>query len=1472
MTAVDTTPSQPVKSMPDTVDSVLERIARAVDMYELERAWVEGLRSLPALAEDDPRAQILAAAGRRLGAFGDVADDALRRNWLRQVVEEVRLRGETPLDGELSAVAIVEMREALARAGANIADLRASVAAGESLQGYAARAPLAADRVRDLGRIAERLRGSGLMALGSREDAKSAREFADALAPRVRLVPSVPESLRVTRDDLRRWTSSAGSAQALPRLVRSLIAETEPSAECIDMPAGTAVASSGWDGVVRCAHGNRFVPAGLSVWELSTKQNDSHGKAGRDYDGRVKKTPCAERTDMAYVAVVCAPWTKARDFEQERSSSGDFRQVKALNMDSLEAWLECAPATTVWLREQMGEPVAGIGLLSGWWSKWLESTTTPLDEGVVLAGRDKHAEALRDRCRQGRGVVTIGGHVHRDEIVAFVAAALLAPNSPGTPFGDALYVDGHDTAQRLFAVETLSGSSRQSVSALAMTVVVPSADLAEHLPAGSPHGMIVPVPGSTQAEIVLDAVDGGVVADRLRAAGVDFDVAEEHGSLARMSLPALRRCLAVRAELYRPEWADGPIAQTLRRSVLLNSWNQSRDGDRQIVERFVGCSHEAASETLHDLMGGDPPMILTDEIWHVASPADTWMLLDGQLTRADLEAFGDVAHNVLTEPDPLDELTGDERLRAQLNGLRARYSPQIKRGIATTLALLGSRPPMLRGTAVPVSSAAVAVLRRILRSANRDTTPRTWIVVSEVLPLLAEAAPEAILDSLRTCLSGPHPFARAMFTDGRVDDFGSIPSSAHLRILEALELLAWSPDYLMATMDLLAGLAAADPGGRWSNRPATSLAQIMCPWKPNTSADAEQRLNAVAMLRRSHEGAAWELMLSMLPFKHDIQPDSRGPLFRDWKGTGHRVTQSEYARIVSSVAGMLLEDAGDDALRWAELVSSVTSLPGDTRSRMIAALDRVADTGPSEAFKSTVWPKLSRMVTRHREYSNAEWAFPETELEVFDSLLERLSPAAPSIVYGRLFSSGLTFVNGVRATDGWEALQEASAERQAEAVEAILDSAGIRAVLELAAEVEQPRRVGIALARVDGGLDIEMLGAMSDAAEAVTQAALGYFGHRFGELGWEGIDRLRETHARTPQAAADLLRAIAPIHQPWTRVAALGRGVAAVYWERVSYYDIGIPQCLDQLLEVSRRLREAGRCEFATMMLSFGADTHQSEPEYLEEVADCLEQRIQQAPSESRDRTPMGDYDLASLLTVLDRHRDQFGIGRVARLEWLYYPALRHDPDFQAPNIYRGMSQDPDLFAWMVELAFRPANAAGEDRAEPNESRKRLALNAFHVLRSWPEAQFVPDLDEHGCVDNERLTNWVHDSHTRLAAIDRANIGDEMIGTALAASPNDPDGTWPGLAVRDLIERLGSDSIDAGVFVAVRKQRGATSRSLTAGGDQERALARHYHEQRQRFRQWPRTASIFAALAQSYEREADREDEEAEAHRRGLPL
>ena len=111
-----------------------------------------------------------------------------------------------------------------------------------------------------------------------------------------------------------------------------------------------------------------------------------------------------------------------------------------------------------------------------------------------------------------------------------------------------------------------------------------------------------------------------------------------------------------------------------------------------------------------------------------------------------------------------------------------------------------------------------------------------------------------------------------------------------------------------------------------------------------------------------------------------------------------------------------------------------------------------------------------------------------------------------------------------------------------------------------------------------------------------------------------------------------------------------------------------------------------------------------------------------------------------------------------------------------------------------------------------------------------------------------------------------------MIGEALAVSPPDPGGEWPSLAVREPIERLPSDDIDLGLHVALRNQRGATSRSPTDGGDQERRLAATYREKSRNFSAWPRTGAIFEGLAASYEADAALHGRSAKAVRLGLPL
>ena len=316
--------------------------------------------------------------------------------------------------------------------------------------------------------------------------------------------------------------------------------------------------------------------------------------------------------------------------------------------------------------------------------------------------------------------------------------------------------------------------------------------------------------------------------------------------------------------------------------------------------------------------------------------------LRDQLSPSDLEGFVEIALDVLTASDPLRELTGEEALRAQIDGTKAKYSSQLKHGIATTLALAGSNPPTPHGQTTPDSNFAESTTRQLLRSAMEDATPSTWIAVTDTLPLTAEAAPAAVLESLRTCVAEQHAFTEAMFTDHDDNFFGFSASSPHLRILNALEVIAWSPDHLLAATDVLARLASIDPGGRYANRPDATLASILCPWMPSTSADAEVRLKAVRMLWQSHSSVAWPLMLSMLPRHHSVQTPGALPQYRDWRPSqrdvtlSERVAPDERTQTTTEIAAMLIDDVGGDPERWTDLIGRVGDLPVEARRSAVS--------------------------------------------------------------------------------------------------------------------------------------------------------------------------------------------------------------------------------------------------------------------------------------------------------------------------------------------------------------------------------------------------------------------------------------------------------------------------------------------------------------------------------------------------------
>src|SRR4051794_1609777 len=141
----------------------------------------------------------------------------------------------------------------------------------------------------------------------------------------------------VDQQELLRWADVLAARSEFPRLVRRLILETVPGVKELGFPAGEGTGTGGWDGTVRSTEGTAFVPAGLSLWELSVEKAVG-SKATSDFAKR-KSTPDGSPTkDCSYVAGSLRRWAKRSDWARERSTKSRWNEVRAYGVDDFETW------------------------------------------------------------------------------------------------------------------------------------------------------------------------------------------------------------------------------------------------------------------------------------------------------------------------------------------------------------------------------------------------------------------------------------------------------------------------------------------------------------------------------------------------------------------------------------------------------------------------------------------------------------------------------------------------------------------------------------------------------------------------------------------------------------------------------------------------------------------------------------------------------------------------------------------------------------------------------------------------------------------------------------------------------------------------------------------------------------------------------------------------------------------------------
>jgi hypothetical protein len=1248
----------------------------------------------------------------------------------------------------------------------------------------------------------------------------------------------------ITESDLNQWGGSRIGQEKFPELIRRLVlAEAGYHAE-LRFPSGDSVAMRGWDGQSNMEAASPVIPLGPAGWELGTDQNPKV-KADKDYAHRKKDPLHFTASKTTFVFATPRRWAKKAEWQKEKQAEGFWKDVCALDAVDLVQWLERFPAVALWFAHLIGKIPEDVETLDQIWREWSLSTTPPLSVSLVLADRDD------DATRTWRWLL--------DEPSVFALQADAPIEAKAFLYGA---IDQYSSDYRdFFHSRAIVAKNTEAARAVA-DVGTPLFIVLEDAEPGFTNSL---VQKGHHVFVALTENDGTLgtalprpirytIQDELVRMNVPRKEAENLAHDSARSLTILRRLMPSAPGLKIPEWAAQKNARYMVPALLAGAWDEKKTVDRRVLENLSGLPYdELARELTPILRQPDSPLRKIGGVWKIASPRDAWFRLAPFITSADLTKFSSLAADVLGSADPHFFLEPDERWRADLSGDEAVYSRLIRTGMAEVLVLLSAFGARAKGV-TGASAHAAQVVKRLLGNADAER----WWSLHRDLRVLAEASPEQFLDAVDKSLTKNDPPIMKLFDEGKGDILFS-GGGEHPHLLWALEILAWSKDYLARVTNILARLTELDPQGRLNNRPSNTLQQIYRLWRPQTSATLDQRNAVLKRFRKTYPDIAWTLLLNLYPKPHDTAFESPVPRWRDFSAEKPELaTHPIIIRGAQVIGGWLLEDVGLNSKRWCDLFQYFTNFAPDLRKKAVEQLVGISSQIGDDKDRVVIQKALRKLLNHHRQFPDAAWVLPDEELDTVERAYNLFTPSDKFLQIEWLFDDDRASLLNPESAHDYDLSNKASNDARREALLPLLEEFGKSSLSKLCFMVRLPALVGRAYAQIckDDDFPPEFIAALKTDdgvnGDFVHGGIVTYYAMRDDAWADKLIDRAI-SEKWGPLALERLVLSLPKSEHFIERVDQIGGEIKKNYWANLHPFMVQVPSdhkpaVIEQLLE-AKRAREA---------VHYAGQFVREIPSNL--LIRVLNDAVAEKPSGDGNEGTMFQYYVTQIFSKLDND-DSISEDQIARLEWAYLQLLEYS-DRKPKALPKLLATSPDFFVQVLSAVYRGEDEKGLDENAPDyEHEKAIASQAWTLLHEW---RHVPGLSN-GTINGAELEAWVREARILCAKAGRAAIGDEVIGQVLAHAPADPDGTWPCLPVRELIEFTRSKDLESGIQVGVYNKRGVTTRLPTDGGTLERVEAKRYREWSEKTRlEFPRTSAMLSGIADSYDADAKYQDDRAD--------
>src|SRR5690606_9007815 len=417
--------------------------------------------------------------------------------------------------------------------------------------------------------------------------------------------------------DLRNWANRRDCQETLPLLVRKLIRATSKTIQGIKFPSGESVFLGGWDGTLEVTVETDHLPAGISLWEFGTSK-DTKGKADNDYAKRVLNPLGYNPAESTFIFVTPRLWQNGKDWVEEKKKDGVWRDIRVINSEALEEWIELAPTVGAWLAKKghIGKyPSEGIQPTDDFWEEWTSGPKLKLNAEILLGGRNEEQQKVIEGLKRP-SIFAVQG-ISREESLAFIISCV--KDNPEIE---------EDFFSRSIIVDSVGAFRELTVHDKPLILIPRFEDIGvANRAAQKGHTVIYPLGADSASnwtnKIILPQIERDSFVFALTKIGMTKEFAERFSKESARNITILRRQLEFERTI--PAWALPENVSEIIPALIVGRWDENFENDRNIISQIAGDSYENYSKKLTRwLHTHDSPIVKIGSTWRLTSPFDAW--------------------------------------------------------------------------------------------------------------------------------------------------------------------------------------------------------------------------------------------------------------------------------------------------------------------------------------------------------------------------------------------------------------------------------------------------------------------------------------------------------------------------------------------------------------------------------------------------------------------------------------------------------------------------------------------------------------------------------------------------------------------------------------------------------------------------------------------------------------------------------